>query len=78
LGTVGKFFKENSNFEDGSALKVKVQELWRLKMESWRALELTIEAWRLKMEPWSVCKLVVGDSHHFDEEQEQDPNPDPH
>ncbi len=45
---------------------------------------LTMEAWRLKIEPWRVCKQVVADSHHFDEEQDLDPhqseklNPDPH
>jgi hypothetical protein len=35
-----------------------------------------MEAWRIKMEPWRVCRTVVADSHHFDEEQ--DPDPDPH
>jgi hypothetical protein len=28
------------------------------------------------MEPWRVCRTVVADSHHFDEEE--DPNPEPH
>jgi hypothetical protein len=35
---------------------------------------LTVEAWRLKMEPWRVCRPVVADSHHFDEEQDPDPH----
>ncbi len=47
---------------------------WKLKMEAWR---LTIEAWR-------ICRLVVADRHHRDEEQDPDPHgseklaPDPH
>jgi hypothetical protein len=28
------------------------------------------------MEPWTVCRPVVTDLLHFDEEQ--DPDPDPH
>jgi hypothetical protein len=28
------------------------------------------------MEPWRLCRPVVADSHHFDEEQ--DPDLDPH
>jgi hypothetical protein len=43
-------------------------------MEPWRAVDAQMEAWRLNMEPWKVCRPVV-DSHHFDEEQ--DPEPDP-
>jgi hypothetical protein len=35
------------------------------KMEPWT---LTIEAWKLKREPWRVCRPVVADLHHFDEE----------
>jgi hypothetical protein len=31
-------------------------------------------AFRLRMEPWRVCKLVVADSHLFDEEQDPDPH----
>jgi hypothetical protein len=37
-----------------------------------------MEAWRLIMELWRVCKPVVVDSHHFDEEQDSDPDPYPH
>jgi hypothetical protein len=29
---------------------------------------ITVEAWRLKMEPWRVCRPVVANSHHIDEE----------
>ncbi len=36
---------------------------------------LTMEAWPLKMEPLSVCRQVVADSHHFDEEQNPDADP---
>jgi hypothetical protein len=35
---------------------------------------LTMEAERLKLEPCQICRPVVTDSHHFDEEQ----HPDPH
>jgi hypothetical protein len=31
-----------------------------------------MEAWRLKMKPWRVCRPMVADSHHFDEEQVPD------
>jgi hypothetical protein len=27
------------------------------------------------MEPWRVCRPLVADSHHFDEEQDLDLNP---
>jgi hypothetical protein len=30
---------------------------------------------RLKMEPWRVCRPMVADSHHFNEEQDPDLNP---
>ncbi len=39
---------------------------------------------RVKLEPWRVCRPVVADSHHFDEEQDPNThlkekmNPDPH
>jgi hypothetical protein len=36
---------------------------------------LTMEAWRLKMELCRVHRPVVADSHHFDEDEKQDPNP---
>jgi hypothetical protein len=47
---------------------------------------LKMEAWRLKMEAWRVCRPVVTDLLHFDEEQDPDPDthlsekldPDPH
>jgi hypothetical protein len=30
------------------------------------------------MEPWRVFRKLVADSHHFDEEQDPDSDPDPH
>jgi hypothetical protein len=33
---------------------------------------LTMKAWRLKLKLGRVCRSVVADSHHFDED------PDPH
>jgi hypothetical protein len=35
---------------------------------------LTMEVERLKMESLRVCRPVVADSHHFDEEQDPDPH----
>jgi hypothetical protein len=37
---------------------------------------LAIEAWRLKMELLMAYIPVVAVSHHFDEKQEHDPDPD--
>ncbi len=56
----------------------------RIKMEPWRALYAPNRGMRLKMEPRRVCRPVVADLHHFDEEQDPDPHqseksgPDPH
>ncbi len=53
-------------------------------MEPWRALYAHNRGMRLKMEPRRVCRTVVADLHHFDEEQDPDPHqseksgPDPH
>jgi hypothetical protein len=53
-------------------MRVKIQELWRLKREPWRAMGLTIEAWRVTMEPLRVCiSLVAAHLHHIDEEHDQ-------
>jgi len=38
-------------------------------MEPWRAVNAQ------KLEAWRVCRPVVADFNHLDEEQ--DPNPDP-
>jgi hypothetical protein len=57
---------------------VKIQELFRLKMEPWSGgvWTLAMKAWRLKMKPWRVCRPVVADadSHHLNEEQDPDPH----
>jgi hypothetical protein len=37
-----------------------------------------MEAWRLKIEPWMLYRLVIADSHHFEEELDPDLDPDPH
>jgi hypothetical protein len=34
-----------------------------------------MEAWRLKIESCRVYRTVVADSHHLDEEQDVDPEP---
>ncbi len=31
-----------------------------------------VEEWRLKLEPWRVCRPVVADVLHNDEEQDMD------
>jgi hypothetical protein len=56
-------------------IKVKIRELLRLKIELWRAVDAHIGDVEIQMEPWSVCRPVVADSHHFDEEQDLDPDP---
>jgi hypothetical protein len=48
-------------------IKFKIQELRRLKLEPWRA----VDAPNGDVE-WRVTRPVVADSHHFDED------PDPH
>jgi hypothetical protein len=32
-----------------------------------------MEAMRLQLEQWRVCRPVVSDSHHFEEDSEPDP-----
>ncbi len=46
----------------------------RIKMEPWRALYAHNRGMRLKMEPRRVCRPVVADLHHFDEEQDPVPH----
>ncbi len=60
----------------GSALKSKVESLRGSKSSRGGPWTLTMEAWKLKIEPWRVCRPLVADSYHFDEEL--DPDPDPH
>jgi hypothetical protein len=59
-------------------IEAEIQELSRLKMEPQRAVDPDAqnEVWRLKIETLRVCRPVVADSHHLDEEQ--DPDLDPH
>jgi hypothetical protein len=63
-----------------TCIRLKIQELCRLKMELWRAVETQVEAWRLPIEPWRVCRPLVADLHYVDEEQDQSKqsDPDPH
>jgi hypothetical protein len=37
-------------------------------MEPWRTVDALMEEWRLKTETWRLCRPVVADSHHLDEE----------
>jgi hypothetical protein len=53
-------------------IKVKILEPERLKMEPGRAVDAHNGGVKFKMEAWRVCRLLVADSHHFDEGQ--DPN----
>jgi hypothetical protein len=51
-------------------IQVKLQALQRAKKLSQSGpWTLTLEAWRLKMGPQRLCRSVVADLHHFDEEQ---------
>jgi hypothetical protein len=58
--------------EAGSGSASKSKKLQRLKTEPWRAVDAHNEH---KMEPCRVYRLVVADSHPFDEKQDQDPDP---
>jgi hypothetical protein len=42
-------------------------------MELGRAMDAHNGGVKFKMEHWSVCRLLVADSHHFDEGQDPDP-----
>jgi hypothetical protein len=44
-------------------------------MEPLRAWTLKMEVWRFKKEAWIVCRPVIADSYHLDEEQDPDPHP---
>jgi hypothetical protein len=57
-------------------IRVKIQELFKRNRELWRAVDANSGGVRLKLEPYRVCRPVVAHLHHFDEEQ--DPDPDPH
>ncbi len=46
-------------------------------MELWRAMDAHNGGVEAQMEPWRVCRPVVADSHHFYEDQDPDPGPDP-
>ncbi len=50
-------------------------------MEPWRAKDAHIGGWRLKMNPCRICRPLVANSQHVDEEQGPDQDPhssDPH
>jgi hypothetical protein len=59
-------------------IKVKIQELWRLKREPWRAADAGkggVKAQNVALEG-IYCRPAVEDELHFD--KEQDPDPAPH
>ncbi len=65
-----------SRIRIGSASKSTFRSCGGLKSSygwQWRS-SLTIEACRFNMEPWRVCRPVVANLHHFDEEQNSDPH----
>ncbi len=43
-------------------------------MQPWRAMDTQMEVLMLKTEAQRVSRPVVADSHHLDEEQDQDPD----
>jgi hypothetical protein len=70
-----------------SPIRIRVKSWIRIRMKiknseapeaQNRAVEVggrsQMEAWRPKVEAWSVCRPVVADSHHLDEEQVPDPD----
>jgi hypothetical protein len=57
-------------------IKVTVQELKRLKMEPWRAVDAHNGGAETHNGARKVCGTVVEDSHHLNEEQV--PGLDPH
>jgi hypothetical protein len=65
-----KVMKVKSRIRSRICIKVKIQELWRLKIEPWRAVDTCqVEAWRRKIEPWWIYRPVVADWHHFEKNQ---------
>jgi hypothetical protein len=55
--------------KSGSALKSKFSGFKGLKFSRGGPWTLTMEAWRIKMKPCRICRPVVADSNHFDEEE---------
>jgi hypothetical protein len=54
-------------------IKVLIQELYRLEVESsWRAVDAHNGGMEAENEPWRVCRSVVADSCHLNEEQDTD------
>ncbi len=70
----GSGFASNWNL-DPHLVSQNFQDQWRLKMEPWRAVERS--QWRRGGSKWSHgyrrWRLSVAGLHHFDKEQEQDP-----
>ncbi len=62
-------------WKGGIRIRIKVKKIRSIRGSKWSRGEpwsLKMEAWRFKMEAWSVCRAVVADSHHLDEEQDPD------
>jgi hypothetical protein len=51
-------------------IDVKIQELWRLRME---VVDAQSGGKRLKIEPWGIGRQVIAVSHNFEEERFLDP-----
>jgi hypothetical protein len=77
---LGSRIRIRSRAKNGSGLKsiLRSRSLRDSKWSQGVLKTITMEAWRLKMEMWRVCRPMVADSHHFDEEQDADPEPDLH
>jgi hypothetical protein len=60
-------------FRSGSALKPKYRFFRGSKWSRDGPWSLIMDAWRLKMEACIVCRPVVANLHHLDEEQDPDP-----
>ncbi len=56
-------------------IQLKIPELWRLKMELWRAVDAYNRGMEAQMEAWRIRRPLVADLRHFDEKQVLDPDP---
>jgi hypothetical protein len=62
-------------YESGSELKSKFRSFSGSKWSHAGPWTHSMEACRIKkIVPWRVCRPLVADSHHFDEEQDPDPH----
>ena len=82
----GSGSKAKAGSGSASVLKSKARSESKSKLRSCAQCRLkngTMEGrersqWGLKMGPYRFCRLMDADLHHFDEDRNLDPDPDPH